>query len=93
MFTFVAPDAGSYLITTDVAALDGESRVFDTVLMAYNGCAGGAIELDCNEDGPDSGEFSTLTMDLVSGQLIYLIVDGFPAFNLNVAFGIEVRAL
>ena len=93
LFTFVAPGDGSYLITTDVGALDGESRAFDTVLMVYDGCAGGAIELDCNEDGPDAGEFSTVTMELVSGQLIYLIVDGFPAFNLNVAFGIEVQRL
>ena len=58
---------------------------FDTVLYALDACGG--AELACNDDGGGGGGESELTLALVSGETVYLVVDGFGSgsgpFTLN----------
>jgi hypothetical protein len=63
---FTAPEDGRYAFVTAAG--------FDTVLSAFDSCAGGA--LGCNDDGSE-GVTSELVLDLAAGQTVLLVVDGF----------------
>ena len=67
VIVFVAPADGSY--TFDTVGSD-----YDTVLSAYDVCTDGS-ELACNDD--TSGVQSEITVNLVSGQEIFIAVSGY----------------
>lgn len=69
VYTFTAPVAGEY-------TFDTSGSTFDTVLAVFEGsCAG--MELVCNDDAPDLGFQSQVTMTLEAGQTVAVVVDGF----------------
>lgn len=75
-----APSAGSF--TFDTVGSD-----FDTVLYLRDGsCAG--TELGCNDD--TSGTESEVTVTVTSGQVLYVVVDGFSDYSGN--YVVNVRA-
>lgn len=67
-FAFVAPSAGTY--TFDTVG----SRI-DTVLSVLEGC-GGPV-LGCNDDLPVAASASEVTVDLLAGQSVIVVVDGY----------------
>lgn len=66
-FTFTAPADGPYTFDTFGSALD-------TVLSVRDGICDGDV-LDCNDDG--IGDQSLVSLDLVEGQTVTVVVDGF----------------
>src|SRR5204863_110569 len=81
-FLYKAPTAGSYTIDTLGSA-------FDTLLYVRNGtCSGG--ELACNDDSNGTRQ-SQVTVELVAGQSIVVVVDGYGtasgSYNLNITSG------
>ena len=64
--SFTAPAAGRWIFST--AGTD-----YDTVLYARTVCEDRETELDCNDDS--NGLQSTISIDLMANQTIYLVVD------------------
>jgi hypothetical protein len=82
---WTAPSTGQFRFDTCGSNVD-----FDTVLSAREDNCDGS-QIDCNDDstacGGDASVQSRLILDLVEGQRIILIVDGFDnegAFQLNI---------
>jgi hypothetical protein len=80
---WTAPTTGQYQFDTC-------GSTFDTLLTARTADCGG-MELKCNDDsvecGGDESVQSRFTLDLVEGERILLVVDGFDAegqFQLNI---------
>jgi hypothetical protein len=69
VFTWTAPADGNYDIDTF-------GSNFDTLLYVFDGTCGGT-ELGCNDD--NMGTTSLVNVNLVAGQVIYIVVDGFGA--------------
>ncbi|MBY0312431.1 MAG: hypothetical protein K2W85_10200 [Phycisphaerales bacterium] len=79
-YSFTAPAAGSWQIDTNGTG-------FDTVLSAFDACAG--TELDCDDDG-GAGVNSLMTLSLSAGQSVRILVCAFGtgaggAFTLNIS--------
>ena len=74
LFTFVAPEAGTYVFET--AGQRG-----DTVMWVRTACgiSGAAAELGCSDDEPGLGRFSRVSGDLRNQQRVYVFVDSFSA--------------
>ncbi len=70
-YRWTAPADGMYAIDTGGSA-------FDTILAVREATCSG-IELACNDDAPDLGVQSRLTLSLSAGQAIVIVVDGFGA--------------
>ncbi len=87
-FSWTAPAGGLYTIDTA-----GSS--YDTGLYVLDGACGEGKELACNDDA--LGLFSGLSMELVAGQTITIIVDGYGleegSFQLNIQAGMIYECL
>ena len=78
-FTFRAPAAGIYTMTT-------VGSMYDTVLYVRDGSCDGE-ELACNDDTPGLGLQSRIVVPLTSGQEVVIFVDSYGeggAFVLNI---------
>ncbi|MCK6571013.1 hypothetical protein L6V77_07860, partial [Myxococcota bacterium] len=73
VFTFTAPQAGTWYFTTQVADIVDS---YDTLLYARTDCADPASELACDDDGAD-GPLSLLVLNLEAGATVSVVVDGF----------------
>ena len=62
-----APQAGHYLFST-------KGSSFDTILYALDGCTG--RELTCNDDA-DPDRTSKIELDLRTGEMVLIVVDGY----------------
>lgn len=71
-FLWVAPADGTYAISTMGAT-------FDTLLYVLDGVCG--EELGCNDDDGSGGTTSQVTLDLVAGQTITAVIDGWGAMS------------
>lgn len=70
IYTFVAPEAGSYrfvLTSADPGA--------DTVMYIRGACDDPMAELVCNDD--DVGLLSGASVDMMAGQRVFVFVDGY----------------
>jgi len=81
-YAWTAPADGTYRFTT-------EGSAYDTVLSVQATCDGG--ELACNDDTASGTSWSSLSVDLVSGQTVIVNVDGYSggtgAFVVNIFAG------
>jgi hypothetical protein len=69
--TWTAPADGTYTIDTN-------GSTFDTILHVLDGDDCFGASLGCNDDG-GAGTQSLLTVDLVAGQIVTIVVDGYSA--------------
>jgi hypothetical protein len=79
---FTAPADGTYTFDTAGSA-------YDTVLYTLDLCERGAARTACNDDRGLFDPISELSLALVTGQTVYVVVDGHGtesgAYQLNVA--------
>ena len=81
-FTWTAPADGRYTLSTAGSG-------FDTVLYALDGtCAG--PELACSDDTAGIGLTSQIEVDLIAGQTIVIVADGYGATDRG-ALTLEIR--
>ncbi|MEM7157223.1 MAG: hypothetical protein AAF799_30500 [Myxococcota bacterium] len=67
IFEWTAPDDGTYSFDTFGSSID-------TILTLHEICDG--PELDCNDDAPEGGIQSYLEREMLMGETVYIIVDG-----------------
>lgn len=67
IFEWTAPDDGTYSFDTFGSSID-------TILTLHGVCDG--PELDCNDDAPSGGIQSYLEREMLMGETIYIILDG-----------------
>ena len=79
-YTFTAPFDGAFVF--DTAGSD-----FDTGIYAFEGATCDGVQLACNDDA--IGLQSEIQLDLVAGQIVTIVVDGFSTnsgnYTLNVS--------
>lgn len=68
-YTLTAPVDGMYVFDTVGSSID-------TILAVFDGNCGGE-ELACNNDDPDDGPQSRVSVPLAAGQTVTVVVDGF----------------
>jgi hypothetical protein len=76
VFTFTAPEAGTYTFAT--ASEDAEA---DTVIFVRSACGAGpefaGFELACNDDPEAGNTLAAVTLDLAAAETVYVFVDGY----------------
>src|SRR5213075_2740065 len=81
-WTWTAPAAGSYTITT-------RGSRFDTVLGIYNGLTVDALaQVASNDDGPEMGTASQVSITATPGTIYQIAVDGYNGASGNIILSV-----
>lgn len=74
VFTFIAPEAGTYVVSTDHEGTD-----YDTLIFAFTDCESpGSSELGCNDDSvPGEILNSEIAFDAAADEVVYVAVEGY----------------
>lgn len=82
-FAWAAPEDGCYVIDT-------EDSDYDTILALYDTCGG--TELDCDDDGGETGTTSKLALQATAGESFIIVVDAYSA-TASGTYSLDINAI